>query len=373
MLGAILPAGALSKDEVDEAKARVSRLESEIGAANDDLARLRVEAERLATEIFEAENGIREVEAELRSINDRLSDARDRLEMLQRRLNEQAAEQYMNGPASTLSLILDAESFSQLSDRIEFVDAVTQRTTDLATEVQKLRSELEWEQARVLRARERQRSLLAELENDRRKLFDRLAEQEALVDEIAEKKAVAAEEARRLGREYQEQLQARIEEHEHEVLPPESVGGSVSGTNPLLVCPVGEPRGYSDGFGAPRYGGGYHPHGGVDIIAPQGTPIYATFPGTVRDASNGLGGISVIVTGSQGWTYNAHLVSIARLGAVNTGDVIGYVGATGDTSTPHNHFEWHPNVTPGNWPESAYGYSVVGSAINPYPLLTQVC
>ncbi len=136
---------------------------------------------------------------------------------------------------------------------------------------------------------------------------------------------------------------------------------------------MGEPRGYSDGFGAPRYGGGYHPHGGVDIIAPQGTPIYATFPGTVRDASNVLGGISVIVTGSQGWTYNAHLVSIARLGTVNTGDVIGYVGATGDTSTPHNHFEWHPNALPGNWPESAYGYSVVGSAINPYPLLTQVC
>jgi murein DD-endopeptidase MepM/ murein hydrolase activator NlpD len=372
MAAAILPAGALSKEEVDEAKARVSRLESEIDAANVDLARLQAQAERLATRIFEAENGVREAEAELRSIRDRLSRAGDRLEDLQARLNEHAAEQYMHGPASTLSLILGSESFSQLSDRIEFVDVVTQRTTDLATEVEKLRSELEWDQVRVLRVRERQRSLLAELEDDRRKLFDRLAEQEALVDEIEEKKAAAEEEARRLGREYEEQLEARIEEHEHEFLPG-SGGGSVSGPNPLLVCPVGQPRGYSDGFGAPRYGGGYHPHGGVDIIAPQGTPIYATFPGTVRDASNGLGGISVIVTGSQGWTYNAHLVSIARLGSVGTGDVIGYVGATGDTSTPHNHFEWHPYVIPSNWPESAYGYDVIGSAVNPYPLLTQVC
>ena len=34
--------------------------------------------------------------------------------------------------------------------------------------------------------------------------------------------------------------------------------------------------------------------------------------------------------------------------------------ATGNASTPHNHFEWHPNVIPSNWPVSPYGYSVLG-------------
>ena len=57
-------------------------------------------------------------------------------------------------------------------------------------------------------------------------------------------------------------------------------------------------------------------------------------------------------------------------GNVSAGDVIGYVGATGDTSTPHDHFEWHPNVIPSNWPESPYGYSVIGDAVNPFPLLS---
>ena len=60
-------------------------------------------------------------------------------------------------------------------------------------------------------------------------------------------------------------------------------------------------------------------------------------------------------------------------GPVHAGQIIGYVGATGDTNTPHLHFEWHPKVIPSNWPASAYGVSVIGDAVNPFPLLSQVC
>jgi murein DD-endopeptidase MepM/ murein hydrolase activator NlpD len=83
----------------------------------------------------------------------------------------------------------------------------------------------------------------------------------------------------------------------------------------------------------------------------------------------------VYVTGAAGYVYNAHLSAYSPLsnGPVHAGDVIGYVGATGDTSTPHDHFEWHPNVIPTNWPVSPYGYWIIGTAVNPWPLLQVVC
>jgi murein DD-endopeptidase MepM/ murein hydrolase activator NlpD len=141
------------------------------------------------------------------------------------------------------------------------------------------------------------------------------------------------------------------------------------------VCPVDEPRGFGDGFGAPRYGGGYHLHKGVDIVAPYGTEIMAPFDGYSYTSSNGLGGSVVFVVGQHGRAYNAHLsrYSSNSNGQVAAGEIIGYVGSTGYSTAPHDHFEFHPNVIPGPWPESAYGYSVIEDAINPYPLLIQAC
>ncbi len=116
---------------------------------------------------------------------------------------------------------------------------------------------------------------------------------------------------------------------------------------------------------------------GVDIVAPLGTPIRAPFDGVARRSFNTLGGNAVYVTGSTGFVYNAHLsaYSANSTGPVQAGEIIGYVGWTGDAfgGVYHDHFEYHPNVIPANWPASAYGYSVIDGAINPYPLLVEAC
>jgi murein DD-endopeptidase MepM/ murein hydrolase activator NlpD len=149
--------------------------------------------------------------------------------------------------------------------------------------------------------------------------------------------------------------------------------------NPLQVCPVDPPRAFGDGFGAPRYTGQFHLHAGDDILSDYGTKIRAPFDGVAKPTYNSLGGNGEYVYAPDGsYVYNAHLDHYApkSSGPVQAGDVIGYVGDTGDAKgTPHDHFEWHPTSVPANWPASFYGYVTIPgtSAVNPYPVLNDVC
>jgi hypothetical protein len=126
------------------------------------------------------------------------------------------------------------------------------------------------------------------------------------------------------------------------------------------TCPVAGPHLVNNNFGiiVRIPGVPIHIHQGNDITAATGTPIVAPFEGTAVVSPNLLGGLAVKVYGAAGYVYNAHLSAYGHLGHVNTGDVIGYVGSTGDAGGPHDHFEWHP----GN-----------GPAIDPNPLLSVVC
>jgi murein DD-endopeptidase MepM/ murein hydrolase activator NlpD len=125
----------------------------------------------------------------------------------------------------------------------------------------------------------------------------------------------------------------------------------------LELCPVDPPRHYIDDFGAPRAG---HRHQGNDIMAPRGSPIRAPFDGTAKVSSSWAGGLGVYVHGKRGFVFNAHLSRLGKLGKVKAGDVIGYVGNSGNASggSTHDHFEWHPGG---------------GNAVDPFRLLNAVC
>jgi murein DD-endopeptidase MepM/ murein hydrolase activator NlpD len=105
-----------------------------------------------------------------------------------------------------------------------------------------------------------------------------------------------------------------------------------------LVWPVLAPLG--DGFG-PR---GDSFHAGIDLLAPAGTDVIAAAPGTVTWAAPRAGGWGNLVTIAHGHglrTMYAHLSVIkVRVGQwVAGGTVLGRVGATGDATGPHLHFE----------------------------------
>lgn len=111
----------------------------------------------------------------------------------------------------------------------------------------------------------------------------------------------------------------------------------------LVRCPV-EDGAIKANFGAPRAG---HTHRGVDILAPEGTPVLAATDGVVTNDET-PGGYVVTLTAPDGSVVvGKHLAAVTLERAVEAGEVIGYVGTLDSPrALPHLHFEWHPGGGP---------------------------
>ena len=96
------------------------------------------------------------------------------------------------------------------------------------------------------------------------------------------------------------------------------------------------------------------------MMSPAGTPLVAVVAGAADMRTNVLGGNIVSLMGVDGTRYYyAHLSAWEGSSrSVSAGEVVGYVGATGDTTANHLHFEIHPGG---------------GAAVNPYPTVRQYC
>jgi peptidoglycan hydrolase-like protein with peptidoglycan-binding domain len=129
----------------------------------------------------------------------------------------------------------------------------------------------------------------------------------------------------------------------------------------LQARPVAGTCYYGDTWQAPRGGGRFHL--GVDIGAAENTPLRAVVSGRViqmyHDQAGSLSGNGLKIATADGTYYfYAHLAGFADGISVGTtvtaGQVIGYLGRTGNAGVPHLHFEVHPGG---------------GAAVNPYPIL----
>jgi murein DD-endopeptidase MepM/ murein hydrolase activator NlpD len=349
-----------TEEKLDAAKAEFEQLKREIQSQQRVVSALLLEAQRIAERREVAYGEWQRITANLHETRVALAEAQAEYQGLRSDLEKRARDAYISGPGSGLEFLLGATSITDLSLRMEYVNALSQEDADLATNVQNVRNILAARKDDQQQLQERAARALQKVQEAEAALKAKLAEQQDALDVLNSKMARAEELVKKLEKQYQQELALLTGLDFH--------AGTI-----FKICPVGQPHALYDGFGAPRYGGGYHPHAGNDLIAPQGTPIYATFDGYAQAGYNTLGGNAVSVSGDLGYTYNAHMMQPGLTGQVSAGDVIGYVGATGDTSTPHLHFEWHPNGIPSNWLVSPYGYSVIGDALNPFPLLAQVC
>jgi murein DD-endopeptidase MepM/ murein hydrolase activator NlpD len=155
--------------------------------------------------------------------------------------------------------------------------------------------------------------------------------------------------------------------------PPDLVHPLPPGVKPALtgkgfVFPVYGPASFGDSFGAPRPDIASGWHHGEDIVAPRGAPLLAVTDGTIHTVGlNQIGGWRLWLRDAAGDDfYYAHLSAYSPLAVdgtrVHAGDVIGFVGTSGDADggLPHLHFEIHPAAL------ASLGYDGV---VAPYPFL----
>jgi hypothetical protein len=162
-------------------------------------------------------------------------------------------------------------------------------------------------------------------------------------------------------------------------LPALLVGAAAAGSRQppeTVVFPVLGPTTYTDDFGAPRPAG---PHQGIDIVAPKRALALAAEPGKVKFwTHSATAGCMLYLYGASGTTYyyihlnndltkqddnrakcvagTAYAKGLKDGAKVGAGQVVGYVGDSGDADGvhPHLHFELHPSG---------------GKAVDPYPWL----
>ena len=122
------------------------------------------------------------------------------------------------------------------------------------------------------------------------------------------------------------------------------------------VCPVAGSS-YMNDWGFPR-GGGTRYHEGNDLFVSRGAPVRAPVSGTVEFKTGSIGGLQFRLMGSDGVVYiGTHMDQFGQEGRVDAGDIIGYVGNSGNAvgTRPHLHFGMYHNGTP----------------VNPYPTLVK--
>ena len=314
-----------------------------------------------------------------------LVEAETRFEELSEKNKERIRAMEENGQINYWSVLFQANSFSDLLDRLNMVQEIAaadqrrlKELDEAAKAVSAAKTELEEEKAGLEVAKEELNVAQAELEAKRVEADEVLAdlvatgeEYEKMMEDSEDKQAellkeIAKKESDYKKAKYQEWLATSVPPTTKPRKPsstkPSSGGGSNTGSTttggitwkkPIVYTMVSSPFGY-------RYhpiSGKYKMHYGIDLAAPTGRPIYATRGGTVSYTGYEAGGAGNWVQINHGDGYKSvymHMTKyVVRSGQnVSQGQLIGYCGSTGGSTGPHLHFGISYNgtyVNPANY------------------------
>ena len=353
------------KDDEDKQQQYYTSLEKQIDVVKEQIDTANKRLEQLDEEISQTESDMADAQVQLKEDYDTLK--------------QRLCALYKLGSAGTLEIILQAESLPDLAQKTEVMSAITRHDTQLIDsihqqletleeqkqllhddreEADQLRTSLEEKKTELTGLQEESARVLAELESQQidvsQQIDDTEAQKQELIDQLAQ-----------IQKEWLAELNKPTPTPEPTPNPtpkPQPGGGGSSGgtVTPETPSPTTPPS--SSGYtwpvpGYPNVGDGWYEggraHKGIDIVGAgiYGQPIVAAQSGTVLTAYTadewGYGwGYHVMIGHDDGYaTQYAHMsrVAVSTGQHVEKGQIIGYVGNTGDSYGAHLHFELWEN------------------------------
>ncbi len=316
----------VAADAISEKKEKAKAVERQLSA-------LQAELNRLTSELNRTQSRIAAVEAKIESNQRQLEAAEAEYQKWKGILSNRIVAIYKEGNSLALDVLLECEDFDTFLNSYDFMSRIGNHDAEAIDAARNLMAEIKSRRAELESAKAEYQSYYRSLQSQRSAIQSKLNEQKALLAG--------------LDREVAALLSSRYRG---------SSGGGGWNIGPVngLYFPVAGPHSFVNDWGAPRAVG--RTHKGCDVMANYGTPCVAITSGVVEQRSGGNAGLYIALHGDNGHLYYyMHLQGFAASGRVRAGQVIGYVGDTGNArGCPHLHFEWHPNH---------------GGPVNPYPLL----
>lgn len=333
---ALAVTSAEKEAELDEAFARMDTLQTELN--------------KIAADYDAAVAAHAEAEARMFDAATREEAARVRIAELQEQLGARAVKMYRDGQSSFLDVIFGVESFSDFTTALDMMNRVNDQDAKLVREAKETREAAEaarieyTEQELITKTKQVEiENLLVEKENTVLALSEEIAGLEQEVVELRLQEELAAEAARQMALNLGVAALGEVTDAQL---------ARIFAISP--VYPFSSTQTISSGFGYRDFDASFHT--GIDFAAPGGTPILAIGSGTVYQAGSGgaMGNYVMILHGDGIYsTYmHASALNCSAGQQVSAGDVIAYVGTTGNSTGNHLHLEITvdgPSFGGGTW------------------------
>jgi peptidoglycan DL-endopeptidase CwlO len=331
----------------------IERYSDRIDVLQGDITTLQARQVKIEADLNAKRAELSRIQVDLRKERARLTRLRARLAESRAALSARLVHLFKADEPDLVTVVLESNGFEDLLQRTEFLQRVSQQDARILDRVVKAKAEATATEKRLDKYEARQRKVTKIVSQRRLEVLaikNRLVDRRQGLESVRTDKRTALVSTRADRKELQGHLVA-LQKEEAKVRA-RLAGFSSTGAGPIrqgsgeMIWPTN--GAFTSPFG-PRWG---RLHAGIDIGAPEGTPIRAAMSGKVilLGWTGGYGNYTCIAHGGGLSTCYAHQSRYGTsMGAsVSKGDVIGYVGNTGNSTGAHLHFETRVNGNPVN-------------------------